>query len=193
MENNKWADANALANVATGLGIYSLIPFFFGFVDNAVGCIPWMTGGMFFLILAVVGCFKNNDVVGATANGVLSGICLFGNLYLALITLISGTKGIPENIMKSLTMGAGTGYLGASVFCASVAWIAWKNNKLQAMAVVFPTIAFFLLFLLQTGITGPYGYVPMICFTIFGTWQLYSGIAIMYHQATGKQILPYIL
>ena len=194
MENNmnKWADPNALLNVATGLGIYSLIPYFFGLVDNNVGCIPWMLGGLIFVIIAVIGCFKNGDIVGATANAVLTGICLFGNLYHAIITLIAGTKGLPDNLLASLTMGDGAADLGAAFFCGAVAFLAWKANKLQAIAVALPTIAFFLLFLMQMGIAGPFGFVPMICFTLFGTWLLYAGVAMMYEKAMGKAVLPYV-
>lgn len=191
MENKAWADTNALANVTTGLAIYSLVPFFFGLVDNNLGCIPWMICGLPFMIIAVIGCFKNQDVVGATANAVLTGICLFGNMYHALITLFA--KDLPENIQLALVMGDGAADLGAAVFCGSVAWLAWKVNKAQSIAVLLPTVAFLLLFLLQMGIAGPFGVIPGACFTLFGTWLLYSGIAIMFHQATGKQILPYIL
>lgn len=189
-ENNQWADSNALANVLTGLSIYSLIPFFFGMVDNNLGCIPWMICALPFMIVAVVGCFKNKDVVGATANAILTGVCLFGNMYHALITLIF--PNIPENIQAALVMGDGAADLGAAVFCGSIAFLAWKVNKLQSIAVMFPTVAFFLLFLMQMGIAGPFGVLPGTCFTIFGTWLIYSGIAIMFHQATGEQILPYI-
>lgn len=189
----KWADTSALANVATALGIFSLIPFFFGLVDNPVGCIPWMLSGMIFLIIAVVGAFVNGDGVGATANAILTGVCLFGNLWQALITLATADPGLPDNFAESITMGAGTAYLASAIFCGSVSWLVWGSNKLQSIAVVFPTVAFFLLFLVQTKIVASFGFAPMICFTIFGTWLLYSGIAMMFHQATGKQILPYIL
>lgn len=191
MDTQKWADPNALANVATGIGIYSLIPFFFGLVDNNVGCIPWMFGGLICMIIAIVGLFKNGDIVGATANAILTVICLFGNFYHAVITLI-GRSGIPENFQASLVMGDGMANLASAVFCGSVAILAWGANKCQSIAVAFPTVGFFLLFLMQMGITGPLGFAPQICFTVFGTWLVYSGIAIMYHQATGKQVLPYI-
>lgn len=191
MENKKWADTNALANVATGLSIYSLVPFFFGMTDNNLGCIPWMVCSLPFMVIAVVGCFKNQDVIGGTANAVLTGICLFGNMYHALITL--AIPSLPANIQQALVMGDGFADLGAAAFCGSVAFIAWKANKLQSIAVMFPTVAFFLLFLLQMGIAGSFGVIPGLCFTVFGTWLIYSGIAIMYHQATGKIILPYIL
>lgn len=191
MENKKWADTNALANVVTGLSIYSLVPFFFGMTDNNLGCIPWMVCSLPFMIVAVVGCFKNQDVIGGTANAVLSGICLFENMYHALITL--AIPSLPANIQQALEMGDGFADLGAAAFCGSVAFIAWKANKLQSIVVMFPTVAFFLLFLLQMGIAGPFGVIPGLCFTVFGTWLIYSGIAIMYHQAAGKIILPYIL
>lgn len=191
MDNQKWADTNALANVATGLGIYSLIPYFFGLVDNNVGCIPWMFGGLICMIIAIVGCFKNGDVVGGTANAILTVVCLFGNFYHAFIDIIA-RGAVPDNMMASLVMGDGMANLASAVFCGSVAFIAWKVNKLQSIAVMFPTVAFFLLFLMQMGISGNLTPAPQICFTIFGTWLLYSGIAIMFHQATGEQILPYI-
>lgn len=192
MENNKWADPTVLANVATALGIYSLIPFFFGLVDNNVGCIPWMFGGLICMIIAIIGLFKNGDLIGATANSILTVVCLFGNLYQAFITII-GRSGIPDNFRAALVMGDGMANLAAAIFCGSVAWIAWGANKCQSIAVAVPTVGFFLLFLTQMGIAGPFGFAPQICFTIFGTWLLYSGIAIMFHNVTGKQILPYIL
>lgn len=192
MDNNKWADTSSLANVATGLGIYSLIPYFFGMVDNNVGCIPWMLGGLIFLIIAVIGNYKAGDEVSGVANAVLTGICLFGNLWHALIDLFSTSNPLPANMLASLTMGDGAANLGAAFFCGAVAIIAWKANKCQAIAVAFPTVAFFLLFLVQMGIAGPFGHAPQICFTIFGTWLLYSGVAMMFHHVTGKQVLPYI-
>ena len=191
MENQKWADPNALANVATGLGIYSLIPYFFGLVDNIVGCIPWMFGGLICMIIAVVGLFKNGDIVSATANAILTVVCLFGNFYHAFITLVWGAN-VTENFQASLVMGDGMADLAAAFFCGCVAYIAWGANKLQSIAVALPTLAFFLLFLMQMGIAGPFWFIPQICFTLFGTWLVYSGAAIMFHQATGKQILPYI-
>lgn len=193
MGTNKWADTNALANVATGLAICSMVPFFFGMVDTNIGCIPWMLCALPFVIIAVIGCFINGDVVGGTANAILTGICLFGNLYQALITLITSYHGMPDNLRQALVMGDGAAYLGSAVFCGSVAWLAWKANKAQSIAVIFPTVAFFLLFLMQMGIAGPFGVIPGTCFTIFATWLIYSGIAIMIHQATGHQLLPYIL
>lgn len=193
MEKNRWADTNALANVATGLAIYSLVPFFFGMVDTNIGCIPWMLCALPFVIIAVIGCFQNGDVVGGTANAILTGICLFGNLYQALITLVTSTSGLPDHLRQALVMGDGAADLGAALFCGSVAWLAWKANKAQSVAVMFPTVAFFLLFLMQMGIAGPFGVLPGSCFTIFATWLIYSGIAIMFHQATGQQVLPYVI
>lgn len=191
MENQKWASTEALANMATGMGIFSLIPCLFGMIDNKMGCIPWMIGGLFCALIAVVGCFKNGDLVGGTANGILSITCLFGNMYQAVIELVCASN-ISENMKTSFTMCSGTANLAASVFCGSVAILAWEVNKLQAIGVAFPTVAFFMFFLIETGITAHIGYVPQICLVIFGCWMIYSGIAMMYHQATGKQIIPYI-
>lgn len=191
MEKKTWADTNALANLATGLSIYSLIPYFFGMVDNNLGCIPWMLCALPFVIIAVIGCFKNDDVVGGTANAVLTGICLFGNLYHALIDLV--IPNVPANVQMALVMGDGAANIGSTFFCGCVAWLAWKANKAQSVAVMFPTVGFFLLFLMQMGIAGPFGVLPGACFTVFGTWLIYSGVAIMFHQAAGKKILPYSL
>lgn len=193
MDKSDWADTNALANVATGLGIYSMIPYFFGMVDNNIGCIPWMLGGLIFVIVAVVGNYRSGDEVSGTANAILTGICLFGNLWHALIDLLTIDNPLPANVMLSLTMGDGAADLGAAFFCGAVAALAWGANKAQSVAVVFPTVAFFLLFLQIMGIAGPFGHAPMICFTIFGTWLIYSGVAMLFHHVTGKQVLPYII
>ena len=193
MQKNQWSDTTALGNMATGLSIYSMIPYFYGMVDTNVGCVICMLCSLPFVIIAVVGCFKNQDVVGGTATAVLTGICLLGNLYHALINMFVETAGSSESIQTALVMSSGAVNLGAVFFCGVVAWLAWKVNKAQSVAVMFPTIALFLLFLEHMGIVGLSGAIPGTLFVVFGTWMIYSGCAAMVHQVTGREMLPYIV
>ncbi|MCI2063130.1 MAG: hypothetical protein LKJ83_10300 [Eubacteriaceae bacterium] len=193
MENNKFADTNAIANLAAGLGILSLCPYLYGMTDSSAGCIPWMIGALIFVIIAVIGCLVRGEEVPATANAILTGICLFANLWRSIVITAFGASGVPDNVMTSLIMGDGMASLGASLFCLTVCIIFLKVNKIMSIAIAFPTAAFFLLFLVELGITGPLGVIPQTGFAIFAVWLVYSGCAMLFHHASGHQVLPYIL
>ena len=192
----KIADCNGLANVVTGICIFVMAPILLGLTTGAaaIGCLPWMLCGLPLLLIAVVLLFINGDIVSGMANAVLTGMALFNNIFHALRNLYCSANGyaIPDDVTRGIYMMDGFGYLAAAVFLLSIIFISSKVNLVQAVFVCFPCVGFVLLFCAET-LGMNLGILPGWCLLIFACWLIYSGIAMMLHQATGHQILKYIV
>lgn len=195
-KKTKIADCNGLANVLTGICIFSMAPILLGFAPGAasIGCLPWMLCAVPFLIISVILLLVTGDIVSGMANAVLTGLALFNNIGHALRNLYCMVNGyeIPGDVTAGIYKMDGIAYLAAAVFLISIIFISSKVNKVQAVFVAFPCIGFVLLFCMET-LGMNVGILPGICLLTFACWLLYSGIAMMLHQATGVQILRYIV
>ena len=105
----------------------------------------------------------------------------------------NGKHSIPAYAFKAENMNMdGCFYLAAAVFLLSIVWISSKVNYVQAFFVAMPTIGFVLPFCGET-LGFNVGILPGVFLLVFACWLLYSGMAMMLHQATGNQVLPYII
>lgn len=195
-KKSRIADCNGLANVVTGICIFCMAPILLGFATGAasIGCLPWMLCGVPMLIIAVILLLINGDIVGGMANAILTGLALFNNIGHALRNFYCMVNGysIPDDVTAGIYKMDGIAYLACAIFLVSIVFISSKVNIVQAVFVAFPCIGFVLLFCAET-LGLQLGILPGICLLTFACWLLYSGIAMMLHQATGVQILPYII
>lgn len=196
MERKKIADCNGLANAATGICIFLMAPVLLGktTAEAAIGCLPWMLCAVPVVLIAVTLLLVSGDIVGGMANALLTGMALFNNIGHALRMLYCSANGVEltEEVTKGIYMMDGCAYLAAAVFLLSVVWISTKVNLVQAIFVACPCVAFVLLFCSETLGMGV-GILPGCFLMAFGCWLIYSGMAMMLHNATGKQVLPYIV
>lgn len=77
----KVADPTPLGNIITGLVLFTLWPVLFGLADTSAmaAILPWALAAAPLVLLTSVQAFKAGNVIGAVANGVLSGVTLVQN------------------------------------------------------------------------------------------------------------------
>lgn len=192
----KIADCNGLANAVTGVCIFVMGPVLLEQTGGPAiwGCLPWLVCSMPFLIAAVILLLINGDIVGGMANALLTGIALFNNVLHALRAMVCTAYGIElsAEAEAGIQMMDGMGYLACALFLIAIVFLCSKVNYVQAVFTACPCIGFFALFAAKNlGMNT--GTIPGVMIFSFGCWQLYSGIAMMLHQATGHQLLPYIV
>ena len=192
----KIADCNGLANAVTGICIFGMAPVLLGFMtgEALIGCLPWMICALPIILIAVTLLLVSGDIVGGMANAILTGMALFNNIGHAVRAMYFSANGyvVPQEVQRGIFMMDGCFYLAAAVFLLSIVWISSKVNYVQAFFVAMPTIGFVLLFCGET-LGFNVGILPGVFLFVFACWLLYSGMAMMLHQATGNQVLPYII
>ena len=194
MEEKRWADPNGLANVVTSFCIFAMSPMLMGKTGATIGLIPWMLLALPIMLICIVGLFKNKDIVGAMANALLTCMALFNNFMHGVVELYCMGNGIEltEEMRTGMAYMDGGAYLAAAIFLIAVVFLAFQQNRAQAVGVALPMVAFFMLTAQNWG-GFSFGLVPGCLFILFGCWQLYSGCAIMIHEAAGRPVLPYVI
>lgn len=196
MEENKiWANSMPLANLATGLMILSLWSLLFGVASPVaiIGALPWIGVAFPILLIAIIICFKNGDIMGGTVNAVLTGIALFQNGFKGIIVLIFTVAGVPmpEALSAGMSLIDGGANTAATVilFCVFVILIK-AGDKIFAFFVAVATVGFFSLAVTALGLVD-LEMVAAVCLTTFGCWLIYSGCAMLMENVLGKKIIPY--
>ena len=75
------SDPTPLGNIITGLVLFTLWPVLFGLADTSAmaAVLPWALAAAPLVLLTSVQAFRAGNVIGAVANGVLSGVTLVQN------------------------------------------------------------------------------------------------------------------
>ena len=78
---------DSLGNLTIGLLIMALVPLMFGLVDpsTVILTLPWTIPAFPVLLIVVILQFREGDVVGATANGVLGAVLMGQNFVRGLL------------------------------------------------------------------------------------------------------------
>ena len=194
-ENKMWANTTPLANLATGVMIFSLWSVLFGVASPVavIGALPWIGVAFPIMLIAIVICFKNGDIVGGTVNAVLTGMTLCQNGFKAIIVLAFTTAGVPmpEALGAGMAMIDGGAYVAAFLVLLCVLAILIKaGDKIFAFFVAVVATGFLSLAVTNLGFAN-LGLVAAICLTTFGGWLIYSGCAMLMENVFGKKILPY--
>lgn len=146
-ENKMWASAVPLANLATGVMIFSLWSLLFGVASPVavIGALPWIGVAFPIMLIAIIICFKNGDIVGGTVNAVLTGMTLCQNGFKGIIILLFTTAGVPvpEALGAGMAMIDGGAYLAAFLILLSILAILIKvGDKVFAFFVAVVTAGF---------------------------------------------------
>jgi len=189
---NKYMNLESLANMTTGLCIFSMTPILLS-LDGATlfGCIPWMMAALPIFIISIIWLFKSGDLVSGLATSILSGITLIGNAYSAMIELFIESNGISltNQNLRSINISNGSVMLAASFILLLITFISLKKNILQAIFIFIACLGFVGIGLGDLGILY-LGLFPGICLFIFAFWQIYSGMGIMVFHLTGEDRFP---
>ena len=195
MNHLKTGDCNGFANVVTGVAIFSMCGLLLGVAEpsSIIGTLTWMVCAVPLMLIAIVMLIVNGDVIGAMANGVLTGITLFNNVghgALVFFCQLAHVEMTPGQLAGIATMDGG-GYLASALILLCPIYLSMKTNRVQAFFLCFPCAGFLCFCATYFGLASlmlPGGVLIMI----FACWLLYSGCAMSMHAATGTQVLPYI-
>ena len=88
------ADPTPLGNIITGLVLFTLWPVLFGLADTSAmaAILPWALAAAPLVLLTSVQAFKAGNVIGAVANGVLSGVTLVQNGIWGAVVVTPGLR-----------------------------------------------------------------------------------------------------
>lgn len=190
-----WCSPGALGNLTIGLLIMSLVPTMFGLVDpsTVIMTLPWTVPAFPVLLLVVVLQFREGDVVGATANGVLGAVLMGQNFVrglLALGVVLTGHE-LPEAAVAGGHMVDGFVYLVGGIVLLTIGWLAAHAATLPGgIAVSLGGIGFLCVSAASFGLGSLLGLVGSIGLTVIAVWLLYSGLAMLISGATGRPSLP---
>ena len=194
-KQEKPADPTPLGNIATGIVLLTLWPVLFGLTDSTgmVAVLPWALAAAPFIILTTVLAFRAGNVVGAVANGILSGLTLVQNAFWGLAALAYTAAGVsvPEAVSSVKGYMDGTAFLAAAFMLVCIAFIFYREHKYSmAVSMLVICVGFCCMGLSDVGAASlrvPAG----VCIVCFAAWMVYSGCAMLIHTALGKKILPY--
>lgn len=195
MEHNKCLDPTPLGNIVTGLVLFTLWPVLFGRADTSAMAVvlTWALAAAPLILLTSIQAFRAGNIVGAVANGVLSGVTLVQNGLWGAVVVVYTASGrtVPDGIASVKGMVDGAAFLAAAFFLLCIA-ITFAHLKNGPMAFFIGVIC---LGFTCTGVSD-LGLLELrlpaaICIMVFAAWMLYSGSAMLMHMALGCRILPY--
>ena len=194
-EEQKNIDPTPLGNITTGIVLLTLWPVLFGISDTTamIAILPWSAMAFPLILLTSVVAFRNGHVLGAVANGVLSGLTLCQNAVWAivLITYQSGGTTVPESVLAVKGAVDGAAYLGAAFMLFWIGIVFYKlKNMLMSVSMFVVFAGFCCMGVSDLGIVQ-LRTPAALCITCFALWMLYSGCAMLVHNALGKKLLPY--
>lgn len=189
------ADPTPLGNIVTGLALFTLWPVLFGLADTSAmaAVLPWALASAPLILLTSVQAFRAGNVIGAVANGVLSGVTLVQNGIWGAVVVAYTAAGrtVPEAIAAVKGPVDGAAFLAAAfmLLCISVTFVRLKNGPM-AFFMGLICVGFSCMGLSDLGffnLRTP----AAVCVMGFAAWMLYSGCAMLMHNALGKKVLPY--
>lgn len=188
-------DPTPMGNIITGLVLFAMWPILFGLADTSAlaAVLPWALAAAPLVLLTSVQAFRAGNIIGAVANGVLSGVTLVQNgIWGAIVVAYTAAGGaVPEAIAGVKGRVDGAAFLAAAfmLLCISAIFAQFKNISM----------AFFMgVICLGFGCTGlsDLGFCNLrtpaaVCIMAFAAWMVYSGRAMLMEMALGRKILPY--
>lgn len=191
----KTADPTPLGNIITGLVLFTLWPVLFGVADTTAmaAVLPWALAAAPLILLTSAQAFRTGNVIGAVANGVLSGVTLVQNgLWGAVVVAYTAAgRTVPEGIsaVKGLVDGPAFLAAGFMLLCISLTFARLKNAPMAFFMGVI-CVGFACMGISDLGIFN-LRLPAAVCVMAFAAWMLYSGSAMLMHTALGRKILPY--
>jgi hypothetical protein len=194
-ENKMWADACPLANIATGMLIISLWSLLFGVASplGIIGALPWILISFPIILIAIVICFKNGEIINGTVNSILTAMALCQNGIKGLIVLAFVTKGIevPSEVEAVIALVDGGAYIVGTVLLITLFFICFRTGqKTLGFFILFAILGFFSFAVTNLGFAD-LNLLAAVSLTIFGAWLVYSGCAMLIENVLGKKILPF--
>ena len=191
----KMADPTPLGNIVTGLVLFTLWPVLFGVSDTSAmaAVLPWALSACPLILLTSVLAFRAGNVLGAVANGVLSGVTLVQNgLWGAVVVAYTAAgRTVPEQIASAKGLVDGAAFLAAAFM---LLWVAVTfvqlRNKPMALFMGVICAGFVCMGLSDLGLVN-LRLPAAVCIMAFAGWMLYSGCAMLMHAALQKKVLPY--
>ena len=188
-------DPTALGNIVTGVVLMTLWPILFGAATPATmaAVMPWALAACPLVLLVSVQAFRAGNLVGAVANGVLSGVTLCQNGFwgLALVAYAAAGREVPADVSLAKGLVDGAGFLAAAfmLLCLSAAFFRLRHWSMGLfMGVV--CLGFCLMGLSDLGL-GNFRGAAGVCIVAFAAWMVYSGSAMLVEHMLGKKALPY--
>lgn len=190
-----WCSPGALGNLTIGLLIMTLVPLMFRLVDpsTVIMTLPWTIPAFPVLLIVVILQFREGDLVGGTANGVLGAVLMGQNFVrgvLALGVVFTG-HALPDAALAGGAKVDGFAYLVGGVILLAIGWLAAFGASLPAgISVSIGGIGFLCVSAASFGLGDTFGKVGSIGLTVIAVWLLYSGLAMLIGGATGRPVLP---
>lgn len=194
-ECNKIADPTPLGNIVTGLVLFTLWPVLFGLADTTAmaAVMPWALAAAPLILLTSAQAFRAGNVIGAVANGVLSGVTLVQNGVWGAVVVAYTAAGrtVPEPIAAVKGLVDGPAFLAAAfmLLCISLSFARLRNAPMAffmgviCLGFACMGVSDLGLFNLRLPAAG--------CVMAFAAWMVYSGSAMLMHTALGRKVLPY--
>ena len=190
-----WCSPGALGNLTIGLLILALVPGMFDLVDpsTVIMTLPWTIPAFPVLLIVVVLQFREGDVVGATANGVLGAVLMGQNIVrglLALGVVLTGHE-LPGAAVTGGLKVDGFVYLVGGIVLLTIGWLAAHAVSLPGgVAVSLGGAGFLCVSAASFGLGSAIGRTGSVGLTVIAVWLLYSGLAMLISSATGRPSLP---
>lgn len=194
-ECNKIADPTPLGNIVTGLVLFTLWPVLFGLANTTAmaAVMPWALAAAPLILLTSAQAFRAGNVIGAVANGVLSGVTLVQNGVWGAVVVAYTAAGrtVPEPIAAVKGLVDGPAFLAAAfmLLCISLSFARLRNAPMAffmgviCLGYACMGVSDLGLFNLRLPAAG--------CVMAFAAWMVYSGSAMLMHTALGRKVLPY--
>ena len=191
----KSIDPTPLGNITTGIVLLTLWPILFGIADTEamIAVLPWSAMAFPLVLLTSVIAFRHGHVLGAVANGVMSGLTLCQNAVWAIVLIAYQCfgKNVPVAVMAVKGYVDGAAYLGAAFMLLCIAIIFYKlKNKTMALSMFIIFLGFCCMGVSDLGLLQ-LRLPAALCITCFALWMIYSGCAMLAHDTLGRKILPY--
>ena len=142
-EKTQTIDPTPLGNITTGIVLLTLWPILFGLSDTTamIAVLPWSAMALPLVILTSVVAFRHGHVLGAVANGVMSGLTLCQNAVWAMVLIAyqAGSRELPASVLAAKGLVDGAAYLGAAFMLACIGLIFHRLKNISmalSMAVI---------------------------------------------------------
>lgn len=191
----KSIDPTPLGNITTGIVLLTLWPILFGAADTTamIAVLPWSAMAFPLVLLTSVIAFRHGHVLGAVANGIMSGLTLCQNAVWAIVLIVYQCSGkdVPVAVMAVKGYVDGAAYLGAAfmLLCIAIIFCRLKNTTMAlSMFIIF--LGFCCMGVSDLGLFH-LRLPAALCITCFALWMIYSGCAMLAHDTLGRKMLPY--
>jgi len=191
----KWADPEALGFIALGIAIFASVPFLCGWVESisAVASVPWVVAAFITLIIVAIINFRNGNLMGGTAIGVL-GIVLSGAVALKavqdLVMLITNTTEPPALIAGGAVV-EGMAWLAMGIVLIPIGFLGGYTSRFLAIFVWLANVSIFMVAAADFGvISHATADASAHLVLALGAWFLYMGIAMLVNGVLERAVLP---